>query len=152
MIDFLSHIFEINLMFPKELIVAVAWGLWRRRCDLIHAQTKPRKDLKPISLHHVNGALLMVEEFKKMKLSLINLKKEENLNELKKVLRSMDEGLLVFIDASFREDSGENNCGIVIVDDHGNIKDQVALTLGKMDTPFEAELMAINEGLIASRK
>lgn len=32
-LDLLPHLFDLNTHVDKETIVAITWGLWKRRCD-----------------------------------------------------------------------------------------------------------------------
>lgn len=97
-IEFLDELYHFNPNFPKETFLALAWGIWKRRCDIGHKAQKSRKDVIGISLASVKWALNLVEEFK---LARKKLGKENGFLRIKKRIDEDDKLILVFLDASF---------------------------------------------------
>lgn len=49
-IDFLEHIFRNNRNIKEEFIVALAWGIWKRRCEIINKPERNKKGTPRITL------------------------------------------------------------------------------------------------------
>lgn len=62
-------------------------------------------------------------------------------------IKKLGSGLLFFTDAIFNYEDVSCTFGAIIADAKGHLRDYMASALGKVESPLEAELLAIREGL-----
>lgn len=63
-LEFLDCLLHYNQGLSMELIVATAWGIWKRRCDSLHSSSTSKKIKRNVSFMEIKWAITMVEEFK----------------------------------------------------------------------------------------
>lgn len=147
MLEFLPDLFVINSTVSRETIVALAWGIWKRRCDLKHSKKGSLAKWRPLYRSNVNWALLMVEEFKEAKLKEKGPDKENVERSLRAVTKDLVEGFLVFTDTGFIPLNGQSSLGVVIVDSKRKLINFEASSLGTLESSLEAELATLLLGL-----
>lgn len=104
-----------------------------------------------ITKYQIQWALNLAEEFQRMKCSLAKTQAHNMIQSLRKRINDLSNGVLVFIDASFNWTNGKKRGGVVIMNCHGKIVETTSMELGVMDSPLEAELKAVAEGIKSAR-
>lgn len=147
-LDFLPFIFHSNTLASKEITVAAMWGIWHKRCEVLHNEKKGYKmSTQPLSLQCIHCATSMVEEFKKFKEKTSNPAKSSMVKSLKRFVNANPNAILVFTNASFFPDSGRSACRLILVNGRGEILGFKSVALGVLESSLEAEFIAINLGL-----
>lgn len=52
-IEFLEELYNHNPFIPMETITAVVWGIWKKRCEMMHNPLKSRTSKFDIPLSSV---------------------------------------------------------------------------------------------------
>lgn len=150
--QFLMDLFYLNKAMEREELVAIAWGIWRKRCDTIHKEGSVVKKMKAISCHEVRWAVEMVSKFKELRgKEVSNIASSAFKNVRENMIRNKLDAL-IFVDASFNEGQQKGGIGIVIVNDGGEVVDIIASTIEQTQSPLESELVAILWGIEQGRK
>lgn len=97
-IDFLEELNYYNRNVSMDSILVVAWGIWKKRCEVIHGSQNSVKGKYDISFASVKWALGMVEEFK-----IASSKMDVNcdFSHVQKFIKQTNDMWIVFTDASF---------------------------------------------------
>lgn len=151
-IDFLQDLFHINPAWSREYIVAVAWAVWKKRCELLHKDNPQASLMKPLSHFAVEWALKMIDEYQQACVRESHKAFTSTNSGLVKVIREIGARLVVFSDASFNEENGSFSTGTVVTDDQGNLIVFKSGAIGRADSPLEAEVNALLEGIKMARE
>lgn len=144
-INFLEELYHYNLGVSIEIITAVAWEIWKKRCDLTHNPQKLTKSKCVISLSLVKWTIGMIEEFK---LAAIKTKNEDDMALVQKLVKEEKNFIIVFTYASFDTDKGTSAYGVLVVmDSTGKLIKSGNGSLGILESPFEVELETIAKGV-----
>lgn len=142
--DFLDQIFHQNVNIPKESIVAITWGVWKKRCEIRHSQDLLKRGNVSISSQQVKWVLNMVEEFANARTTIDKARKR---CPFKKLGSKSEDELLIFTDASYIKITRESAYGVVITDRRGQLQQVASGNLGTLESPLEAKLAEIAEGI-----
>lgn len=143
-IDFLEELIYRNRSVTMESILVIAWGIWKKRCEIIHGSQNVAKGKNDISFASVKWALNMVEEFK---LASSKMKVKCDLTQVQKLIKQAGDIWIVFTDASFNIEKGASAYGAVVSDANSCLIMNDSGYLGIMDSPLEAEIEAIAMGV-----
>lgn len=151
-IDFVEQLFHLNPSWLAEQLMTVIWATWKKRCEALHRDEDSTKMSGQTSFKSVEWALHMVEEYKQAcDKSTAPFTYENNVIPAA-VVRNMGSGLLIFTDASYNPDNGSYKMGVVVTNEKGRLLERKTGELGTLDSPLEAEIMAIHEGIKQSRR
>lgn len=151
-IDYLEHLFHLNWSWPKENLVAIAWAIWKKRCEILHNDTARNKPVKPLNHYNVEWALRMVEEYQQACSKELGEPSANTQRGLSRAIKLMGPGLLVFSDASFNIENGDFSTGVVVTNERGKLLDFRLGQKGKAESPLEAEIVAMLEGVKAAKE
>lgn len=132
--------------------MAVAWAVWKKRCELLHKDNPQASLMKPLSHFAVEWALKMIDEYQQACVRESHKAFTSTNSGLVKVIREIGARLVVFSDASFNEENGSFSTGTVVTDDQGNLIVFKSGAIGRADSPLEAEVNALLEGIKMARE
>lgn len=143
-IDFLEGILQNNTHTKGEMIVALAWGIWKKRCEIIHSSDINKKGNLKITLSKVHWAIAMIEEYERLRYEMDFKEKKNPLT----FFNSEDQDtLVVFTDTSYLHGDDSSSFGVIILDGNGELMDVFKGSLGPMESPLDAELTTIAQGM-----
>lgn len=146
-IEFLSQLCSINYKQPLELIAAVAWAIWKKRCEIVHQDPGSKLKAKPLTSKSFSWVQSMIEEYKKACSGENKQLMNSTLEDLSVAVKLVGDCLITFSDASFDITSGRSSSGIVITNKKGEAILWKKGGTRTVEFPLEAELWAIFDGI-----
>lgn len=110
---FISH----NSNIPVDTILVIAWGIWKRRCEIIHNAPKTKRGDGELSFNSIKWAIGLIGEFK---LAVKKMGKDHEILKVRNLFKKIDDLFIVFLDASYDLEKEISAYGIVVTDTRGN--------------------------------
>lgn len=146
-VQFLSDFFYMNVVWAKEVLVAIAWGIWRKRCELTHKDGHKTMKNRAISCKEVVWAISMVEKFKEVRGKQATNEFTAAFKDIKEKMRQLRAEMIIFVDASYREGQQKGGVGVVMVNNEGEVIEMKDYVVHEVRFPLEAEMWAVNRGI-----
>lgn len=151
-VDFIGHVIHLNRECPQETIAAIAWGIWKKRCELLHMDENRVRKTRPLNSQQISWAVTMAEEYKNLIKKSSTDKERNSWGVIRELIAKNMATLLLFTDASFDAITGSSACGIVLLSPDCQLLSFKTISLGILDSTLEAELIAIKMGILEAKQ